>query len=66
MRTGYWFHGFVVADPGEEFQQSVADGKIKMYPSFSWYGDTLQSMYHCRRCHYNQFYQEPGRRLDRL
>jgi multiple sugar transport system substrate-binding protein len=38
VRTGYWFHGFVVADPGEEFQQSVADGKIKMYPSFSWYG----------------------------
>jgi multiple sugar transport system substrate-binding protein len=38
VRTGYWFHGFVVADPGEEFQQSVTDGKIKMYPSFSWYG----------------------------
>lgn len=38
VRTGYWFHGFIVADPGEEFQQSVADGKIKMYPSFSWYG----------------------------
>jgi multiple sugar transport system substrate-binding protein len=38
VRTGYWFHGYVVADPGEEFQQSLADGKIKMYPSFSWYG----------------------------
>ena len=38
VRTGYWFHGFCVADPGEEFQQALADGKIKMYPSFSWYG----------------------------
>ena len=36
--TGYWFHGFCVADPGEEFQQAVADGKVKMYPNFSWYG----------------------------
>ncbi len=36
--TGYWFHGFVVAEPGEEFQQAVADGKIKMYPNFTWYG----------------------------
>jgi multiple sugar transport system substrate-binding protein len=38
VRTGYWFHGFCVADPGEEFQKALADGKIKMYPSFSWYG----------------------------
>lgn len=38
VRTGYWFHGFCVADPGEEFQAALADGKIKMYPSFSWYG----------------------------
>lgn len=36
--TGYWFHGFCVADPGEEFQQAVADGKVKMYPNFSWHG----------------------------
>ena len=38
VRTGYWFHGFCVADPGEEFQKALTEGKIKMYPSFSWYG----------------------------
>ena len=36
--TGYWFHGFVVADPTEAFQAAVADGKVKMYPNFTWAG----------------------------
>lgn len=38
VRTGYWFHGFCVAEPNDEFQAALADGKIKMYPSFSWHG----------------------------
>jgi multiple sugar transport system substrate-binding protein len=36
--TGYWFHGFVVSDPTEDFQQGVAEGKVKMYPNFTWNG----------------------------
>lgn len=38
VHTGYWFHGFVISDPGQEFQQAVAAGKVKMYPNFSWHG----------------------------
>ncbi|MCX6049283.1 MAG: extracellular solute-binding protein [Chloroflexi bacterium] len=38
VSTGYWFHGFVISDPGPEFQQAVAAGKVKMYPDFTWYG----------------------------
>jgi len=38
VMAGYWFHGYLFADPGEEFQKAVADGKVKMYPHFSWYG----------------------------
>lgn len=37
--TGYWFHGFAVGDPDETFQQAVADGKIHMYPCFTWKGE---------------------------
>ncbi|RIK56045.1 MAG: hypothetical protein DCC57_04030 [Chloroflexi bacterium] len=37
--TGYWFHGFVVSDPTEEFQQGVEEGKVKMYPCFTWHGE---------------------------
>lgn len=44
LSTGYWFHGFAVADPTEEFQAAIADGKIKMYPNFTWGGE------HHNRC----------------
>ncbi|HRJ40576.1 MAG TPA: hypothetical protein PL105_01780, partial [Caldilineaceae bacterium] len=36
--TGYWFHGFVVGDPDEAFKAAAAEGKIKMYPNFTWKG----------------------------
>jgi multiple sugar transport system substrate-binding protein len=36
--TGYWFHGNLVADPNEEFQAAVADGKVKLHPNFTWKG----------------------------
>ncbi len=36
--TGYWFHGFVAGDVEEKFKKAVADGKVKMYPSFAWHG----------------------------
>ena len=39
--TGYWFHGNVIADANEEFQQHVADGKIKMYPHMTWNGTRM-------------------------
>ncbi len=38
LYTGYWFHGNILGDPNEEFQANLADGKIKMYPSFTWNG----------------------------
>ena len=36
--TGYWFHGNALADGNEDFQAAIADGKVKMYPQFTYAG----------------------------
>lgn len=38
VQTGYWFHGTVTTAEDEAFNQAIADGKIHMYPMFTWQG----------------------------